>query len=105
MKPVNMTAMLFSTAPNQVKLLYVPINPMNEIFIFTAEATTEAAIVTTGAPATTAAATTLGWAGWSDWGSCTLTCGSGIRTRTRTYGSLGNDENQIAACNTDACRE
>ena len=62
--------------------------------------TATGAFPTTGAPPTT-----MGWAEWSIWSSCTLTCGSGTRTRTRTHGTLGNDENQIAACNIDPCRE
>ena len=42
---------------------------------------------------------------WSEWSECTLTCGSGIRTRTRTHQTLGGDENDILACNTDPCRK
>ena len=38
---------------------------------------------------------------WTEWGSCTLTCGSGIRTRTRIY--LGKNETDTVACNTDPC--
>ena len=60
---------------------------------------------TTFAVDTTVAMTTEGWAEWSVWGTCTLTCGSGTRIRTRTHGTIGNDEHQIAACNTDSCRE
>ena len=46
-----------------------------------------------------------GWAEWSEWGPCTLTCGSGIRTRTRTDQKLGDNESDFLACNTDPCRK
>ena len=45
----------------------------------------------------------LEWLEWTDWGPCTLTCGSGIRTRTRTQPTLGKNETDIVACNTDPC--
>lgn len=70
---------------------------------------------TTAAPTTTSTTTTptittLGWAEWSEWGACTLTCGSGTRTRTRSRATMNadgtiDDENEVAACNTDSCRK
>ena len=61
--------------------------------------------ITSAPTITTSAATTVGWEDWSEWESCTLTCGSGTRLRTRTHGTLNNDESQIAACNTNPCRK
>ena len=61
--------------------------------------------ITSAPTITTSAATTVGWEDWSEWESCTLTCGSGTRIRTRTHGTLNNEENQIAACNTIPCCE
>ena len=61
--------------------------------------------ITSAPTITTSAATTVGWEDWSEWESCTLTCDSGTRIRTRTHGTLNNDESQIAACNTNPCRE
>ena len=46
---------------------------------------------------------------WTPFSSCTLTCGGGQKTRTRTCTggtcSLANDDDktQTAACNEDAC--
>ena len=76
----------------------------------TTVAETTAATPTTTSTTTTTTTTTLGWAEWSEWGACTLTCGSGTRTRTRSRATMNvdgtiDDENEVAACNTDSCRK
>ena len=81
--------------------------------VTTTQATTAApttAAPTTTSTTTTPTTTTLGWAEWSEWGACTLTCGSGTRTRTRSRATMNadgtiDDENEVAACNTDSCRK
>ena len=81
--------------------------------VTTTQATTAApttAAPTTTSTTTTPTTTTLGWAEWSEWGACTLTCGSGARTRTRSRATMNadgtiDDENEVAACNTDSCRK
>ena len=71
----------------------------------TTTTTTAATTTTEMTTTTTMTTTTVGWGAWSEWGACTLTCGSGTRTRSRSHGTIGDDENEVAACNTDSCRK
>ena len=70
----------------------------------TAETTAAPTTTETTTTTTTSTTTTVGWGAWSEWGACTLTCGSGTRTRTRSR-AAGDDQNEVAACNTDSCRK
>ncbi|XP_078342697.1 uncharacterized protein LOC144628471 isoform X5 [Oculina patagonica] len=53
-----------------------------------------------------------GWSNWGAWGSCTLTCGSGTQTRTRTCtnpppaiggADCQGNSSQSQSCNTNGC--
>eukprot|EP00932_Pfiesteria_piscicida_P016494 SRR837773.3412.p2 GENE.SRR837773.3412~~SRR837773.3412.p2 ORF type:complete len:376 (-),score=107.68 SRR837773.3412:10-1137(-) len=50
------------------------------------------------------------WASWSEYGSCTVSCGGGTKTRSRVPsekeangGSCTGDQAETVACNTDPC--
>ena len=53
-----------------------------------------------------------GWTDWSEWGSCSLTCGGGNQTHTRTCSNPapnhggqechGNDS-ELQSCNENSC--
>ncbi|VDK53212.1 unnamed protein product [Anisakis simplex] len=47
------------------------------------------------------------WSGWSGWGSCSVSCGSGIRRRTRhcQYGNCDGSHKDSATCNQGPCGE
>ena len=46
------------------------------------------------------------WGAWSDWGPCSVTCGWGVQTRSRTCDG-GDDcpgeKEETRKCNTDSC--
>ena len=53
-----------------------------------------------------------GWTEWSEWDNCTLACGGGNQTRTRTCDNpppehkgedCGADNSETQACNIDPC--
>ena len=53
-----------------------------------------------------------GWSAWSDWGSCSVSCGGGTQTRTRAcnnpppqYGGIAcsGSTTESQACNTQSC--
>ncbi|XP_045181648.2 uncharacterized protein LOC123540580 isoform X2 [Mercenaria mercenaria] len=56
----------------------------------------------------------VGWSLWENWGSCTNSCGSGVRTRSRsctnpspslTGRSCTGDYTDVSTCNRKACPE
>jgi hypothetical protein len=53
-----------------------------------------------------------GWTSWSEWNTCTLTCGGGNQTRTRTCtnptpqnngNDCGSEDFETQACNDESC--
>ncbi|XP_033639593.1 uncharacterized protein LOC117300041 isoform X3 [Asterias rubens] len=98
-----------TTLPSKVKVTTVNV-VTSPVGITTEETTT---VKTTSPPkATTEELPRLGWALWSEWSSCTFTCGNGQMLRSRLCQNQLNQEEceggvekgtEIKPCNTDPC--
>ena len=57
---------------------------------------------TTAVPGTIEYVSETGYTIWSEWGLCTVKCGSGTKQRSRVH-SNGNEETEEISCNTSPC--